>query len=109
MLDIRSNTRRWRLGAAAALIAIPMAILPATQANAAPYAPSCAIGTDGARGSYAVCTMGNGAYRSWTQCRTWSGFWYMRYGTWRVPSNPVRSVSACSWGDTRYSYGYNLS
>lgn len=106
MKEIRA-TKRWRLGAAAALLAIPLTFLPAPSALAVPS--SCSVGTDGARGSYALCTRGTGAYRSWTQCRSWSGFWYMRYGTWQVPNNPIRSVSACSWGDTRYSYGYNLS
>ena len=99
--------RRARTAIVAAVLGVPLALTGATAAQAAPT--GCAWGTEGARGSYAICTGGTGAYQSWTQCRRWTGFWYMRYGPWQVPSNPVRSVSSCDWGDTRYSYGVNLS
>jgi hypothetical protein len=100
-------TTRVRRGLTAVLLAVPLTFATTSVAQATPS--GCNWGTDGARGSYAVCTQGTGAYRSFTQCSTWTGFYYMRYGTWQVPSNPVWSKSSCDWGDTRHSYGINLS
>ena len=103
----RSGRPAARLTAVAVLLGAAGAFAAPSAAQAVPS--GCAWGTDGPRGSYAVCTQGNGAYQSWTQCSSWTGFWYMRYGTWQVPSNPVWSKSSCSYGDTRHSYGVNLS
>lgn len=87
--------------AAALALSLPLAVSAGTTASATPS--SCSWGPYSARGSYASCLQGTGAYRSWTQCRSWTGFWYMRYGNWTVANN--LSTSSCSWGDTRYSYG----
>lgn len=94
-------------------ITVSMAAAVGTLVLAAPAeaVPSnCSVGLDGPRGSFAICNSGTGAFQSWTQCRRgiWPHSWYMAYGPWKPPG-VERSVSACSWGDTRYSYGYNLS
>ncbi len=107
-----SRTRIRRLIVAGALAF--SGVLATTVINAAPAQakPSgCAWGTDGDRGSWALCTQGTGAYRSFTQCRHWywPNSWYITNGPWQVPSNPLRSVSSCDFGDTRYSYSIELS
>jgi len=108
------RSRRARVGRLVAVLAVTVTtlaglVVAATPAQATPS--GCAWGTDGARGSWALCTQGTGAYRSFTQCRRWywPNSWYIKNGPWQVPSNPVRSVSSCDYGDTRYSYGVELS
>ena len=99
-----------RIGRVAAAVAltVPLYLLgTSSAAHATPY--SCAWGPYGPRGSYATCNYGSGAYRSWTQCRRAWGSWYIRYGPWQTPSSGALSSSSCSWGETRYSYGINLS
>ncbi|RLK58146.1 hypothetical protein [Actinokineospora cianjurensis] len=76
-----------------------------TAAPAQAYPSGCTWGAMDARGSYAVCTTGSGAYRSYTRCTTWYGGGYMRYGNWEVTTYPKWSISSCSWGDTRAAYG----
>ena len=95
-----------KFAAVAATVAIS-ALSTSSVAEAAPS--SCAWGPYSARGSYATCNYGTGAYRSWTQCRRWTGFWYTAYGPWQTPRSGVLSISSCSWGDTRHSYGIHLS
>lgn len=87
-------------------LTVPMIVVGATSAHATPS--SCAWGPYSARGSYATCNYGSGAYQSWTQCSSWRG-WYINYGPWKTPSSGELSISSCSWGDTRHSYGINLS
>jgi hypothetical protein len=87
-------------------VAVPALVALAPAAQATPS--SCAWGPYSARGSYATCNYGSGAYRSFTQCSSWHG-WYINYGPWETPRSGVLSISSCSWGDTRHSYGINLS
>ncbi|MDT5027003.1 MAG: hypothetical protein QOE61_3429 [Micromonosporaceae bacterium] len=105
------NSRRLRVwhAVAVAILAVPLALAIPTAAQAAPT--SCSTGTQGGNGSYAVCTRGTGAYRSFTQCQHWywPNSWYINYGPWQVPSNPVWSISYCGTGDSRHAYGVDLS
>ncbi len=108
---VMSPVRRLGVVAALAAAGIAATLTGVSPAQAAPVASSCLTGLDGPRGSFVICTKGSGAYRSWTQCRggIWPHNWYMRYGNWQTPSSGNKSISACHWGDTRYSYGMELS
>jgi hypothetical protein len=100
---------RLRHAIAITAVALPLALAAPTAAQAAPT--SCTTGAAGTRGSYAVCTRGTGSYRAFIQCRGyfWPNKYYINYGPWQVPSNPVWSVATCGGIDSRQSYGVDLS
>ncbi|WP_432926883.1 hypothetical protein ACQPZZ_37295 [Microbispora sp. CA-135349] len=99
---------RLRHAIAAAAVVVPLALAP-TAAQAAPT--SCSTGPEGGNGSYAVCTRGTGSYRAMVQCRQWfwPNYYYINYGPWQVPSNPVKSIANCNFGDSRQLYTVDLS
>jgi hypothetical protein len=100
---------RLRHAVAVTAVVLPLALAGPTAAQAAPT--NCAKGPTGDRGSYAVCTGGTGSYRAFIQCRgyVWPHNYYINYGSWQVPSNPVWSVASCNWPDSRQLYGVDLS
>jgi hypothetical protein len=102
----RRLTRTVRLVALLMAAGIVGSLAVASPAHASPT--GCTWGPYDARASYAVCTGGTGAYRSYTRCR-WLLGEYIRYGKWEVPSYPVWSTSSCSWGDNRVAYGIQTS
>lgn len=100
---------RAKLSRGVAIAGAAGALLVGGALTASPTSASvgnCAWGVDGPRGSYAVCMNGTGYYQSWTQCSTWYGHWYTRYGQVMWPNGTSRS--SCSWGDTRRSYGIRI-
>jgi hypothetical protein len=92
----RAGTIAVMLGAG--LIGVVAAATPAAAAS------NCQWGPYSARGSWASCSSGGGSYQSWTQCEV-AGSWYTVYGPREAAGSGVLSISSCSWGSNRHSYG----
>ena len=90
--------RRLRRAIAVTTLIVPLA-LALTPAAAQAIPTSCTVGPDGTNGSYAVCTVGSGAYRAWIRCSSW-GFPYRNYyintGPWQVTSTHLLSKAKCN-------------